>query len=274
MADKNHPNIVRLLGFAIGGDSRSRAEQVLIYEYVPNGNLRKWIDPDAERPLTQKQRLDILTGMARGVEYLHSFGIVHRDINPANVLITDSMQAKIADFGLVRTGEGSFVGTTRVMGTPGYVDPAYFSTCKATTASDVYSFGVLMLVVFTGRLPFVEADESGQLVTKWASDCLSSGDLDSLKHPTMDAPADAVMRVAELALSCTAERTAARPSMAHVANELQAIREEVLGKEELSAAVKVDVQVKEKEAVASVLSLDEQLQFLDDNLAEGKSIDK
>ncbi|CAI7873452.1 unnamed protein product, partial [Closterium sp. NIES-54] len=138
MADKNHPNIVRLLGFAIGGDLRSRAEQVLIYEYVPNGDLRKWIDPNAERPLTQKQRLDILTGMARGVEYLHSFGIVHRDINPANVLITDSMQAKIADFGLVRMGEGTSASTTRVMGTPGYVDPAYFSTCKATTASDVY----------------------------------------------------------------------------------------------------------------------------------------
>ncbi|CAI5525430.1 unnamed protein product, partial [Closterium sp. Naga37s-1] len=138
-------------------------------------------------------------------------------------------------------------------------------------------FGVLMLVVFTRRLPFVEADDSGQLVTKWASDCLSSGDLDSLKHPTMDARADAVMRVAQLALSCTAERTAARPSMAHVANELHAIREEVVGKEELSAAVKVDVQVKEKEAVASALSLDEQLQFLDGNLAEGKnmfSIDK
>ncbi|CAI6002921.1 unnamed protein product [Closterium sp. NIES-64] len=64
----------------------------------------------------------------------------------------------------------------------------------------------------------------------------------SLKDPTMDAPADGVLRVAQLALSCTVERTAARPSMAHVANELQAIREEWVGKEELSAAVKVDTQ--------------------------------
>ncbi|CAI5525494.1 unnamed protein product [Closterium sp. Naga37s-1] len=176
--------------------------------------------------------------------------------------------AKIADFGLVRMEKGTSVSTTRVMGTPGYVDPAYFSTCKATTASDVYSFGVLMLVVFTGRPPFVETDGEGQLVTKWASDCLSSGDLASLNHPTMDAPADAVLRVAQLALTCTTERTATRPSMAHVANELQAIREEVVGKEELSAAVKVDAQVQEKEVVANVLSFDEQLQFLDDNLGE------
>ncbi|CAI5951710.1 unnamed protein product [Closterium sp. NIES-65] len=269
MADKNHPSIVRLLGFAIGGDLRSRPEQVLIYEYVPNGDLREWIDPNAERPLTLKQRLDILIGLGRGLEYLHSFGIVHRDINPGNVLITDDMQAKIADFGLVRMEKGTSVSTTRVMGTPGYVDPAYFSTCKATTASDVYSFGVLMLVVFTGRPPFVEADGEGQLITKWASNCLSSEDLGSLNHPTMDAPADAVLRVARLALSCTADRSATRPSMAHVANELQAIREEVVGKEELSAAVKVDAQVQEKEVVANVLSFDEQLQIIEDNLAEG-----
>ncbi|CAI7814623.1 unnamed protein product [Closterium sp. NIES-54] len=215
---------------------------------------------DREHPLTLKQRLDILIGLARGFEYLHGFGIVHRDIKPANVLITHSMQAKIADFGLVKM-EGTSVSTTRVMGTPGYVDPAYFSTCKATTASDVYSFGVLMLVMFTGRPPFVEGDGQDQL----ASDCLSSGDSGSLKHPTMDAPPDVVLHVAQLALTCTAERTAARPSMAHIANELQSIREEVVGKVELIAAVKVDTQVQEKEFFASVLSLDEQLQILEDN---------
>ncbi|CAI7863832.1 unnamed protein product, partial [Closterium sp. NIES-53] len=88
-----------------------------------------------------------------------------------------------------------------------------------------------------------------------ASDCLSSGDSGSLKHPTMDAPADAVLRVVELALTCTMERTAARPSMAHIANELNVIREKVVGKEELNAAVKVDVQVQEKEVVASVQAL-------------------
>ncbi|CAI5480322.1 unnamed protein product [Closterium sp. Yama58-4] len=126
-----------------------------------------------------------------------------------------------------------------------------------------------MLVVFTERPPIVEIDGEGQPLSKWASDCLSSDDVGSLKHPTMDAPAEAVLRVAKLAIICTAERTATRPSMAHIANELQAIREEVVGKEELSAAVKVDAQVQEKEVLGSVLSLDEELQFIQDNLAEG-----
>ncbi|CAI7836012.1 unnamed protein product [Closterium sp. NIES-54] len=214
MADKNHPNIVRLLGFVVGGDMRTRPEQILIYEFVPNGDLDNWIGPKAPAPLSLKQRLDILIGIARGFEYLHSFGIVHRDIKPANILITDDMQAKIADFGLLRMGEGTTVGTTRIMGTPGYVDPVYLRTSKATTASDVYS----------------------------------------LKHPTMDAPGDAVLRLTELAVSCTVERTASRPSMAHIANELQAAREEVVGKDELSAAVKVDAQVqKMKDSFASML---------------------
>ncbi|CAI5986682.1 unnamed protein product [Closterium sp. NIES-64] len=67
----------------------------------------------------------------------------------------------------------------------------------------------------------------------------------------MDAPGEAVLRVVELAVSCTVERTAGRPSMAHNATQLQAVREEVVGKEESGAAIKVDAQVQEmKDAVA------------------------
>ncbi|CAI5979246.1 unnamed protein product [Closterium sp. NIES-64] len=266
MADKNHPNIVRLLGFAVGGDVRSMIEQVLIYEFVPNGDLDKWIGPNAPSPLSLKQRLDILIGIARGFEYLHSFDIVHRDIKPANILITNDMQPKIADFGLVRAAEGTTVGTTRIMGTPGYVDPVYSRTSKATTASDVYSFGVLMLVVLTGRPPLSEDDGESKQIVPWASRCLSSNDTESLKDARMDAPpGDAVLRVAELAVSCTVERTASRPSMALIATQLQAVREEVAGKKEFCAAIKVDAQIQEmKDAVAGVESLETQLRMIGD----------
>ncbi|CAI5467665.1 unnamed protein product [Closterium sp. Yama58-4] len=273
MADKNHPNIVRLLGFAVGGDVRFTIEQVLIYEFVPNGDLDKWIGPNAPSPLTLQQRLDILIGAARGFEYLHSFDLVHRDIKPANILITTDMQPKIADFGLVRAGEGTTVGTTRIMGTPGYVDPVYSRTSKATAASDVYSFGVLMLVVLTGRPPASEDDGESKQITLWASQCLSSNDIESLRDPRMDAPEDAVVRVAELAVSCTVERTASRPSMALIANELQAVREEVAGKKELCAAIKVDAQVQEmKDAVVGVESLETQLRMIGDSPLGGLSL--
>ncbi|CAI7862111.1 unnamed protein product [Closterium sp. NIES-54] len=122
---------------------------------------------EASFTLTFQQRLDILIGAAHGFEYLHSFGLVHRDIKPANILLGANMQAKIGDFGLLRVGEGTTVGTTRVMGTPGYVDPIYSRTSKATTATDVYSFGVLMLVVITGRSPRSSEGEKNGHILRW-----------------------------------------------------------------------------------------------------------
>ncbi|CAI5983472.1 unnamed protein product [Closterium sp. NIES-64] len=106
----------------------------------------------------------------------------------------------------------------------------------------VCSFGVLMLVVLTGRSPHTGDGERNGHILRWADDCISSKRTDPLKDPSMDAPDDAVLRLAQLALRCTVQRTASRPNMADIANELQGIRHEVVGKEELSAAVKVDEQ--------------------------------
>ncbi|GJP55719.1 hypothetical protein CLOM_g14656 [Closterium sp. NIES-68] len=95
---------------------------------------------EASGSLTIRQRLDILIGTAWGFEYMHSFNIVHRDIKPAIILITADMQATIADFGLVKQEDGpGHLSVPWVMGTPGYMDPAYLLSQKATTATDVYS---------------------------------------------------------------------------------------------------------------------------------------
>ncbi|CAI7830808.1 unnamed protein product, partial [Closterium sp. NIES-54] len=142
MASKHHPHLVRLLGFCIDvNEATEQTEQILIYEFMPNGDLERWLGPGAAQPLSLLQRLDVMIGVAEGLQYLHSFGIVHRDIKPANILIDRNMQAKVADFGLVRMGEGTTVGATRVMGTPGYVDPAYFKSQKATPMADVHRYG-------------------------------------------------------------------------------------------------------------------------------------
>ncbi|CAI5951694.1 unnamed protein product [Closterium sp. NIES-65] len=241
MADKNHPNIVKLLGFAIGGDLRTQPEQVLIYECVPNGDLNKWI------------------GLSEAV------------VSTGEAVVSTGEAVVSTGEAVVCTGQAVVYTAT--------LQPVM---SKDRAVHEVYSFGVLMLVVLTGQAPVLETDgESRQITPRastslsktsaypWiASECLSSGDMGSLKDPTMDAPADGVLRVAQLALSCTVERTAARPSMAHVANELQAIREEWVGKEELSAAVKVDTQVQEMKDVVGLNSLDTELQMIEDNLGE------
>ncbi|CAI5953775.1 unnamed protein product [Closterium sp. NIES-65] len=172
--------------------------------------------------ITQPLRLDVLIGVAKGLQYLHDFGIVHRDIKPANILLDAKMQAKIADFGLVKLSGGSAMGTsvatTRVMGTPGYVDPAYFKSHKATPAADVHSFGVVTLVVITARKA-VHVTEKNQINLKqW--------------DPHLDAPDDLVLRWARLALSCTAKHGASRPSMNQVLWELVKLKQEASGAHE------------------------------------------
>ncbi|CAI7846723.1 unnamed protein product [Closterium sp. NIES-53] len=81
-----------------GIDQWRHMEQILIYEFMPNHDLERWIGPGASVPLSLPQRLDVLIGVAKGLQYLHDFGIVHRDIKPANILLGAKMEAKIASF--------------------------------------------------------------------------------------------------------------------------------------------------------------------------------
>ncbi|CAI5937445.1 unnamed protein product [Closterium sp. NIES-65] len=116
---------------------------------------------DLPPPLTFDERVSIAVGAAEGLRYLHDFAadsVIHRDIKSDNILLTDKLQAKIADFGLLKSadlggpgGGGAGVSHTRLMGTPGYCDPEYSKTYIASAKSDVYSFGVVLLELITGQ---------------------------------------------------------------------------------------------------------------------------
>ncbi|CAI7797881.1 unnamed protein product, partial [Closterium sp. NIES-54] len=179
--------------------AKRRPPQVTLSGYACYNFVSSFHVSGAPFVLTLQQRLDILIGVARGFEYLHGFGIVHRDIKPANILLDKDMQAKIADFGLARAEEGSSVGSTHLVGTPGYVDPVYSKTSKASTATDIYSFGVLMLVVISGRSPSHTGADISHILP-WAGECISSHTVACLKDPIVDAPDDAVLRLAKLAV--------------------------------------------------------------------------
>ncbi|CAI5963776.1 unnamed protein product [Closterium sp. NIES-65] len=102
MASKHHPNLVRLLGYCIDVDKAAEStEQILMYEFMDNGDLERWIGPGVEMPLTLRQRFHVLIGVAQGLQYLHSFNIVHRDIKPANILLDKKMQVGTWGFGVV-----------------------------------------------------------------------------------------------------------------------------------------------------------------------------
>ncbi|CAI5995615.1 unnamed protein product [Closterium sp. NIES-64] len=222
-------------------------EQILIYEFMPNYDLESWIGPGASIPLSLPQRLDVLIGVAKGLQYLHDFGIVHRDIKPANILLGAKMEAKIADFGLVKLSGGTTMGTsvaaTRVMGTPGYVDPAYYKSHKATPTADVHSFGVVMLGVITARKAVHVTEDTLFNLKQWVAPLVASSNVMAFKDPYLTAPDALILRMARLALSCTAMPTASRPTMSQVLVELVKIRSEVVEEKGSRAASRIDREI-------------------------------
>ncbi|GJV32869.1 protein kinase, ATP binding site-containing protein [Tanacetum coccineum] len=151
----HHQNIIRLIGYCDDGD-----EMILVSEYAINGSLDDHLeDPKKRRLLTWNKRLKICLGAAKGLDYLHSgLGennkVIHRDVKCGNILLDDTLEAKICDFGLSKTGftydHQHSKHYTDLAGTDYYMDPIYNESGILRTDSDVYSFGVVMFEMLSG----------------------------------------------------------------------------------------------------------------------------
>ncbi|KAG8479619.1 hypothetical protein CXB51_029332 [Gossypium anomalum] len=128
-----HLNLVRLLGYC-----RRKHELLLVYDYMPNGSLDKFVYHQPNSSLTWTQRLNIKD------EWVQV--IIHRDIKPVNVLINSNVNARLGDFGLAKLCDlGNDPQTSYVAGTLGYMAPEPARTGKANTSTDIYAFGLFML---------------------------------------------------------------------------------------------------------------------------------
>ncbi|KAG6389926.1 hypothetical protein SASPL_151401 [Salvia splendens] len=153
----SHVNIVTLLGFCFEGSKRA-----LIYDFMPNGSLEKFIGKNdsssQESGLGWSKLFEIALGIARGLEYLHqgcNTRILHLDIKPQNILLDKDMNPRISDFGLAKLcpNRSSIVSMMGTRGTVGYIAPEVFSRNfgEVSYKSDVYSYGMLVLEMVGGR---------------------------------------------------------------------------------------------------------------------------
>ncbi|CAI5973433.1 unnamed protein product [Closterium sp. NIES-64] len=150
-----HPNLLRMLGACV-----TAGELLMVFDYLPNGALDMRLRDNRKPPLTWQQRLEIASGAARGLAFLHSGcrpPIIHRDVKSGNILLDEDLEPVVSDFGLAKVAPEHFtqpMTVTAIMGTQGYVAPEYVRTGKITQAVDVFAFGVVLLELITGHIPF------------------------------------------------------------------------------------------------------------------------
>ncbi|KAL6624711.1 hypothetical protein ACP70R_032032 [Stipagrostis hirtigluma subsp. patula] len=192
-----HRSLVRLLGYC-----RHKHELLLVYDYMPNGSLDKYLCGQDRMALGWCQRFRIIKGVASGLLYLHEeweHVVIHRDIKSSNVLLDDEMNGRLGDFGLARLHDhGVDAHTTRVAGTYGYIAPELARLGKATKATDVFAFGVFIMEVICGRRP-VEVNARGepQVLADHVINAWENGSIINCIDPRLE---DCVAQEAEMVL--------------------------------------------------------------------------
>ncbi|KAL1347906.1 uncharacterized protein [Arachis hypogaea] len=222
-----HRYIVRLLAFC-----SNKEDNLLVYEYMPNGTLGEVLHGKRGEFLGWETRLKIAIEAAKGLCYLHhdcSPLIIHRDVKSNNILLNSHFEAHVADFGLAKFLHDSAASQcmSSIAGSYGYIAPEYAYTLKVDEKSDVYSFGVVLLELLTGRRP-VGGDfgEEGldivqwtKLQTNWNKEKVVKI-LDERLNQHNKIPMEEAMQVFFVAMLCVQEQSVERPTMREVVDML------------------------------------------------------
>nr|XP_043633389.1 probable LRR receptor-like serine/threonine-protein kinase At3g47570 [Erigeron canadensis] len=172
-----HRNLVKVITSCSSVDFQGNDFKAIIYEFMPNGNLERWLHPNSEQysnieeaphpqRLILRQRVTIARDVAHAMHYLHQeceVPIIHCDLKPSNILLDNDMVAHIGDFGLakflpLKLHESSTAG---LRGTIGYAAPEYGLGGEMTKEGDIYSFGILLLEMIIGKRPTDQLFQDG-----------------------------------------------------------------------------------------------------------------
>uniref|UniRef100_A0A8C2C1P4 Interleukin-1 receptor-associated kinase 1 n=1 Tax=Cyprinus carpio TaxID=7962 RepID=A0A8C2C1P4_CYPCA len=252
LSQYRHPNIMDFVGYSIEGQT-----YCLIYVYMPNGSLEDRLRCEDSNALCWSQRVNVLLGIAKAIQYLHSCSpaLIHGDIKSSNILLGNHLEPKLGDFGLARLcrnpnktpGKTSTVAkTATVRGTLAYLPEEYLKDGQLGVEIDVYSFGVVMLEVLTGRQALEVDDQSRTVYLKdlvkeeeddgrsfskgkhsrelsyaHAAENICRKHLDP-RLKTKDTPTPhGSMQISQLACQCLDRRRKKRPRMTEVFKALQ-----------------------------------------------------
>ncbi|KAK3127493.1 hypothetical protein QOZ80_7AG0574170 [Eleusine coracana subsp. coracana] len=218
-----HRNLVQLLGYC-----RRKGELLLVYDYMANGSLDKYLYDPSKPALSWQQRYWIIKGVASSILYLHEDWdqvVIHRDIKASNVLLDHDMNGRLGDFGLARLYDHSTdPQTTHVVGTMGYLAPELVRDGKATPATDVFAFGAFLLEVVCGRRPIERSSHGNSMVlVDWVMECHGNGTILNAVDPRLGRKynAEEVNLVLNLGMMCSHPLPGVRPNMRKIVQYLE-----------------------------------------------------
>ncbi|PHT90941.1 hypothetical protein T459_06054 [Capsicum annuum] len=221
----HHVNVVGLVGYCV-----ERTKRALVYDFMPNGSLDKYITNLEGSPMLSWQRkYDIILGVARGIEYLHRgchVRILHFDIKPHNILLDENFIPKISDFGLAKLypTDNSIVTLTAARGTIGYVAPELISRSIGAISykADVYSFGMLLMEMLDLKRNVAANEEnSSQYFPYWIYDKFNKGKEVVVDEEANDDEKEMARKMSLVALWCIQTNPVQRPSMSKVVEMLE-----------------------------------------------------
>ena len=222
----HHANVVQLIGFCVEG-----SKWALLYDFMPNGSLDKFVFLDQERStlLSWDRLYKIALGVGRGIEYLHQgcdMQILHFDIKPHNILLDQNFNPKVSDFGLAKlySTDKNTVTFTMARGTLGYIAPELFyqNIGGVSYKADVYSFGMLLLeMVGRRRNVNVHAEHSSQIYfSSWIYDKFHQEKDVEVRDATEDEKR-LIKKMVIVALWCIQMKPTDRPSMSKALEMLE-----------------------------------------------------
>jgi beta-lactam-binding protein with PASTA domain/predicted Ser/Thr protein kinase len=161
-AGLQHPNVVSVYDRGSYEDT-----YYIAMEYLPGRSLKQLIRQEA--PLDPIRAIDITIQILKAARFAHRRGVIHRDLKPHNVIIDDSDQAKVTDFGIARAGASDMTETGSIMGTAQYLSPEQAQGHAVSAGSDLYSIAVVLYEMLTGRVPF-DAEAAVTIALKHVSE--------------------------------------------------------------------------------------------------------